>query len=80
MVEIQVTNNIVIFLTTPSLKNVVASSSNEKEEKQYRKKLDKIKPTNFHNVPKLIINYKELMFKLLFVHIGVCFWKPPKNL
>jgi len=33
MVEIQVTNNIFIFLTTPSLKNVVASSSNEEEEK-----------------------------------------------
>jgi len=32
MPKIQVANNIVIFSTTPSLKNVVASLSNEKEE------------------------------------------------
>jgi hypothetical protein len=32
MPEIQATNNIFLFLTTPSLKNVVASSSNEKEK------------------------------------------------
>ncbi len=30
MPEIQTTNNIVLFLTTPSLTNVAASSSNEK--------------------------------------------------
>jgi hypothetical protein len=33
MVEIQTTNNIVLFLATPSLKNVVASSLNEEKEK-----------------------------------------------
>jgi hypothetical protein len=32
MPEIQATKNIFLFLTTPSLKNVVASSSNEKEK------------------------------------------------
>jgi hypothetical protein len=32
MFEIQVTKNIVLFLTAPSLKNVTSSSSNEKEE------------------------------------------------
>jgi hypothetical protein len=32
MPKIQITNDIVIFSTTPSLKNVVASFSNEKEE------------------------------------------------
>jgi hypothetical protein len=45
MLKIQVIKNIVLFPITPSLKNVVASSSNEKEEAQQ-------KPTNFHNVPK----------------------------
>jgi hypothetical protein len=33
MFGIQVTNNIVFFRTTPSLKNVATSLSNEKEEK-----------------------------------------------
>jgi len=32
MPEIQVAKNIVLFPTVPSLKNVVASSLNEKEE------------------------------------------------
>ncbi len=32
MPKIQATKNIVLFPTTPSLKNVVASSSNEKEK------------------------------------------------
>jgi hypothetical protein len=32
MPRIQVANNIVLFPTTPSLKNVATSSSNEKEE------------------------------------------------
>jgi hypothetical protein len=31
MLEIQATKNIVLFPTTPSLKNVIASSSNENE-------------------------------------------------
>jgi hypothetical protein len=31
MPKIQVAKNIVLFLTTPSLENVVASSSNEKK-------------------------------------------------
>jgi hypothetical protein len=30
--EIQLANNIVLFLTAPSLENVVASSSNEKDK------------------------------------------------
>ncbi len=34
MLEIQVAKNIVLFPTIPSLKNVLVSSSNEKEEKQ----------------------------------------------
>jgi hypothetical protein len=33
MPKIQATKNIVLFPTTPSLKNVVASSSNEKDKK-----------------------------------------------
>jgi len=41
MLEIQATNNIVFFPTTPSLKNVIASFSNEKEKKYYKKKLNK---------------------------------------
>ncbi len=67
MVEIQATNNIV-FLTTPSLKNVTTSSTNE-----FFFNIQEIwqnKPINFHSVPKLIIDYKELMFKLLYVHKG----------
>jgi hypothetical protein len=32
MFETQATNNIVFFLTTPSLKNVIGPLSNEKEE------------------------------------------------
>jgi hypothetical protein len=32
MPEIQVANNIVLFLTAPSLRNVTTSLSNEKEE------------------------------------------------
>ncbi len=41
MLEIQVTKNIVIFPTIPYLENVATSSSNEKEEKQYKKKPNK---------------------------------------
>jgi hypothetical protein len=32
MPEIQVAKNVVFFLTTPSLKNVITSLSNEKEK------------------------------------------------
>jgi len=32
MLEIQVAKNVALFLTTPSLKNVITSLSNEKEE------------------------------------------------
>ncbi len=70
MVRIQATKNIVLFPTTLFLKNVATSLTNEEEEKQYKKKLDKIKPTNFHSVPKLIANCKELMLELLFIHKG----------
>ncbi len=56
MAEIQAAKNVIFFLTTPFLKNVTASLANEEEEKQYKKKLNKIKPTNFHNVPKLIVD------------------------
>jgi hypothetical protein len=45
--EIQVANNIILFLTTLSLKNVVASS---KKKNSTRRSL--IKKTNFHNVQK----------------------------
>jgi hypothetical protein len=57
MAEIQITKIIVLFLARPSLKNVATSLTNEEKEKEYKKKLDKIKPTNFHRVPKLIIDY-----------------------
>ncbi len=56
MAKIQVAKNIILFLATSSLKNLTTSLANEEEEKQYKKKLEKIKPTNFHNVPKLIID------------------------
>ncbi len=39
------------------------------KKKKYNKKLNKIKPTNFHNVPKLIVDFKKLVFELMFVHI-----------
>jgi hypothetical protein len=41
MPKIQAIKNIVIFPTWPSLKNVTSWSSNEKEEKEYKKKHDK---------------------------------------
>jgi hypothetical protein len=50
------------------LKNVTTSSTNE-----FFFNIQEIwqnKPINFHSVPKLIIDYKELMFKLLYVHKG----------
>jgi hypothetical protein len=43
MFEIQVTKNIILFPSAPSLKNLTVSLSNEKIQK---------KPHNFHNVPK----------------------------
>ncbi len=56
MVEIQATKNIIIVLVTLSLKNVITSLTNEEEENQYKKKLDKIKPINFNSVSKLIVD------------------------
>jgi hypothetical protein len=41
MLEIQATNNIVLFPTTPSLKNVITSFSIEKKEKYSNKKPNK---------------------------------------
>jgi hypothetical protein len=84
MLEIHVANNIILFFTTLSLKNVATSSANEEKIKQYMKKPNKNKPTNFHNVPKLIANNKELMIELhcLFVKEGLLLeaFKKPSNL
>jgi hypothetical protein len=52
MPKIQTTNNIVLFPTAPSLKNVATTSLNgKKKKKSTRKSLTK-RPLNFHNVPE----------------------------
>jgi hypothetical protein len=47
--EIQVANNIVLFLTTPSLKNVITYCQMNKKNSTRR---SLTKKTNFHNVQK----------------------------
>ncbi len=61
--EIQATKNIVLLPTISFLKTVATLLANEEKEKQFKKKIDKIKPINFHNVPKLITDCKKLMLE-----------------